>query len=231
MFTISARMCDLRSGGYIGEGGDSLGSGDGIDRDGGPSCNLNSCGSGENIDGSNDIDCNMGGYADGSVDVGRRDSNVDDKVDNANINFNGGIRAANRLLAVQFIYMIDARGLDDAISEFMPLCDALDVADMNHKFSSELVTLVVNNRETIDSIIQKYATNWQINRIAKVELCVLRVAIAEMLFRQDIPPIVTINEAIEIAKMLAGNGSKRFVNGLLDRVKDSLNRPCRTANI
>ncbi|MDR0351492.1 MAG: transcription antitermination factor NusB [Puniceicoccales bacterium] len=143
----------------------------------------------------------------------------------------GGIRAANRLLTVQFLYMADARGLSDAISEFIPFCNALNLNDLDCAFSLELVTLVMSNRKTIDAVIQKYATNWQINRIARVELCVLRMATAEMLFRQDIPPIVTINEAIEITKMLAGNEPKRFINGILDRIKDSLNRPCRTANI
>jgi N utilization substance protein B len=127
--------------------------------------------------------------------------------------------------------MAEVRNLDDVGSEFVTFFDAVNVDGMDCTFASELVTLVLSNREEIDSAIRKCATNWQINRIAKVELCVLRMAIAEMLFRQDIPPVVTINEAIEIIKMLADNDSKRFVNGVLDRVKDSLNRPCRTANI
>jgi N utilization substance protein B len=141
------------------------------------------------------------------------------------------LRSENRLLAVQFLYMAEANRWDNAFLEFVPFCDAMSINAIDYLFSSELVRLALENISTIDSIVQKYATNWQIGRIAKVELCVLRVAIAEMLFRKDIPPVVTINEAIEIVKVLAGSESKRFINGILDRVKDSLNRPCRVASI
>ena len=58
-----------------------------------------------------------------------------------------------------------------------------------------------------------------------VDRNILRLAIYEMLFRDDIPPVVSINEAIELAKIFGGPDSGRFVNGILDRVKDDLTRP------
>ena len=66
-------------------------------------------------------------------------------------------------------------------------------------------------------------------RISAVDRNVLRLAIYEMLYREDIPPVVSINEAIELAKMFGGADSGRFVNGILDRVKDDLSRPLREA--
>ncbi len=68
-------------------------------------------------------------------------------------------------------------------------------------------------------------------RISPVDRAVLRLAIFEMLFREDIPPVVSINEAIELAKTFGGPDSGRFVNGILDRVKDDLSRPLREAKV
>lgn len=58
----------------------------------------------------------------------------------------------------------------------------------------------------------------------------LRVAVYEMFFRDDVPPVVSINEAIEIAKAYSGQKSSRFVNGVLDRIQKELNRPSRSPN-
>ena len=71
--------------------------------------------------------------------------------------------------------------------------------------------------------------NWYFNRIAKVDLSILRLAIFELNHRLDIPPIVSINEAIELSKILSNTDSKRFINGILAQLKAKLNRPLRTA--
>ena len=85
------------------------------------------------------------------------------------------------------------------------------------------------NIEEIDAIISKYATNWSIDRIAKVDLAILRLSIFELLKREDIPPIVSINEAIDLAKSFSSAESKRFINGILDSVKTTIHRPLRTS--
>src|SRR5262249_27048696 len=70
---------------------------------------------------------------------------------------------------------------------------------------------------------------YEFRRISAVDRNVLRLAIYEMLYRDDIPPVVSINEAIELAKMYGGAESGRFVNGILDRIRKDLDRPAREA--
>jgi len=81
----------------------------------------------------------------------------------------------------------------------------------------------------IDDRIRRYCENYEFRRISPVDRNILRLAIYEMLHRDDIPPVVSINEAIELAKTFGGGDSGRFVNGILDRVKDDLSRPLREA--
>jgi N utilization substance protein B len=88
---------------------------------------------------------------------------------------------------------------------------------------------MVSHLPDIDERIRRYAENYEFNRIAPVDRNVLRLAIYEMLYRDDIPPVVSINEAIELAKTFGGADSGRFVNGILDRVRKDLTRPAREA--
>jgi N utilization substance protein B len=83
----------------------------------------------------------------------------------------------------------------------------------------------------IDERITRYCENYEFRRISAVDRNVLRLGIFEMIYRDDIPPVVSINEAIELAKEFGGPDSGRFVNGILDRVKDDLSRPLREATI
>jgi N utilization substance protein B len=81
----------------------------------------------------------------------------------------------------------------------------------------------------IDERITRYCENYEFRRISAVDRNVLRLGIFEMFYRDDIPPVVSINEAIELAKEFGGPDSGRFVNGILDRVKGDLSRPLREA--
>ena len=92
-----------------------------------------------------------------------------------------------------------------------------------------LVEGVLRHRQDVDERISRYAENYELGRLATVDRNILRLAIYEMLHRHDIPPVVSINEAIEIAKRFGTEESSRFVNGILDRVKLDLDRPLRTA--
>lgn len=94
-------------------------------------------------------------------------------------------------------------------------------------FSDALVHGVLEHREAVDKLIVKYAQNWELHRMAVVDRNVLRLAIYEMLYREDIPPIVSINEAVDIAKKFSTEDSGKFVNGILDKVKADLMRPAR----
>jgi transcription antitermination protein NusB len=94
-------------------------------------------------------------------------------------------------------------------------------------FAEPLIRGALENRARLDDEIRKYAQNWDLHRMAVVDRNVLRLAIYEMLFRHDIPPVVSINEAVDIAKKFSTSDSGKFVNGILDRVKSELMRPTR----
>jgi N utilization substance protein B len=97
------------------------------------------------------------------------------------------------------------------------------------EFAQPLIDGMIAQMPEIDDRIRRYCDNYEFHRISAVDRNVLRLAIYEMLYRDDIPPVVSINEAIELAKTFGGPDSGRFVNGILDRVKDDLTRPLREA--
>jgi N utilization substance protein B len=140
-----------------------------------------------------------------------------------------GKRRIARELAVQFLYQYDLSGgpLDEALPLFWETQS--EVNEDGRKFTEELVQGVVGHRAAIDEHIAKYTDNWDLPRIAAVDRNILRLAMYEMLFRDDIPPVVSINEAVDIAKKFSTRESGAFVNGILDRLKADLTRPSRTA--
>ena len=96
-------------------------------------------------------------------------------------------------------------------------------------FAEELIRGVESHLAELDAIIKKYAEHWDVKRMGAVDRNVMRVGLFEMMFRSDIPPVVSINEAVEIAKDLSGIESGKFVNGILDRACKDLDRPARAA--
>lgn len=140
-----------------------------------------------------------------------------------------GKRREGREAAVQFLVFCDLnQGADTQSSaEFWDLRPATKPI---RDFAMPLVEGVLRHRQETDERISRYAENYELGRLAVVDRNILRLAIYEMLHRHDIPPVVSINEAIEIAKRFGTEESSRFVNGILDRVKLDLNRPLRTAN-
>jgi len=94
-------------------------------------------------------------------------------------------------------------------------------------FAEPLIKGVLEHRDAIDEQIKKHAKNWDFHRIAAVDRNIMRLAIYEMLHREDIPPVVSINEAVDIAKKFSTQDSGKFVNGILDKIKGELMRPAR----
>jgi N utilization substance protein B len=94
-------------------------------------------------------------------------------------------------------------------------------------FAEPLIRGALENRGEADELIKRHAKNWELHRIAAVDRNILRLAIFEMLHREDIPPVVSINEAVDIAKKFSTQDSGKFVNGILDKVKSELLRPAR----
>jgi N utilization substance protein B len=94
-------------------------------------------------------------------------------------------------------------------------------------FSDPLIRGTLQFRDEIDAHIKRHVQNWELHRIAAVDRNILRLALYEMLHRDDIPPVVSINEAVDIAKRFSTADSGKFVNGVLDKVKSELLRPAR----
>ena len=112
--------------------------------------------------------------------------------------------------------------------EFPPLTED-DLAI--RKFAEPLVRGVLENIEQIDARIQNLAANWDLCRMAAVDRTILRLAAYEMIHREDIPPVVAINEAVDIAKKFSTDESGKFVNGILDNMAAQLKRPRRSTGM
>jgi N utilization substance protein B len=140
-----------------------------------------------------------------------------------------GLRRDGREAAIQFLYQVDTHrpgNIDEALKAFWKQTDETKaVCD----FADDLLRGVLAKLPEVDAKIRALADNWDFERLAAVDRNILRLAIYEMLFRPEIPPVVSINEAIEIAKKFSTAESGKFVNGLLDRVKQDLLRPARQA--
>ena len=92
---------------------------------------------------------------------------------------------------------------------------SLDTIDMD--YVRNVIEVTYKNKEEVDAIIEKSMTNWKKERISKVNLSILRLAIAEILYVNDVPGRVAINEAIELTKKYSDEKSKAFVNAVLDK--------------
>ncbi len=135
-----------------------------------------------------------------------------------------------REAALQALYLCDALGdlsLEAAAifsSHFLTrgFDDEGDAAPPReiHPFYQEILEGVVGNLEAIDKAIGLASTNWSVARMGLVERNIIRIAVYEMLYRPDVPPTVSINEAIEIAKEFASPEGPTFINGVLDKVAD-----------
>jgi N utilization substance protein B len=126
-------------------------------------------------------------------------------------------RTRARECALKILYQIDIAKVDpeEAISSFLSN-RRLDVSVSD--FCAKLVRGSVENLDKIDKLIRPCLQNWQIERIAVVDRNILRMATYELLFLKDIPPKVSINEAIDLAKRYGDLESGKFVNGVLDEI-------------
>ena len=86
------------------------------------------------------------------------------------------------------------------------------------KYASKLYTAVLKEKDNVDKIIEDKLVNWEMSRLAIMDMMILRMSISEMLFIEDIPPKVSITEAVEIAKEYSSKDSSSFVNGIMDAV-------------
>jgi transcription antitermination protein NusB len=124
-------------------------------------------------------------------------------------------RSKARKRALDVLYEADVRGVDalDTLAERVSLADP-PVND----YTIELVEGVQANRPRIDEILSEYAEGWTVARMPDVDRALLRLGVYELLWREEVPHAVAIDEAVELAKSLSTDESPRFVNGVLGRV-------------
>ncbi len=130
-------------------------------------------------------------------------------------------RTLARECALQVLYQMDITGdkPENALDNFWSNRKENEIDPGLKEFSASLVQGVAENLEEIDQGIVRYAENWQLKRMAVVDRNIMRLGCFELLFRDDIPPKVSINEAVELAKKFSGLESGKFVNAILDKIK------------
>jgi len=102
---------------------------------------------------------------------------------------------------------------------FKLLLEDSDLAAKDHGFSLELIDKTIHNLEKIDEVITLYTSDWKIDRMPAVDRNIMRVASCEILFMENVDPVIVIDEAIEIAKKYGSASSSAYINAILDRIR------------
>ncbi len=134
-----------------------------------------------------------------------------------------GVRRRAREIALQVLYQkeLNCIEIEEALNLFRNNFEVLKGA---MDFSERLVKGVEQHRDDLDRVIEHYSSNWKVDRMAHVDRTILRIATYELLYCDDIPPRVAINEAIDIGKKYGSEDSGAFINGVLDKVKSEEKR-------
>ncbi|MFC1594705.1 transcription antitermination factor NusB [Candidatus Omnitrophota bacterium] len=130
-------------------------------------------------------------------------------------------RTKARECALKILYQTEIGGQssEDSLKVFWQANETSDASV--REFATQLVVGVLEHVEPIDEVISKCAANWQLKRMAVIDRNILRMATYELLFLDDIPLKVSINEAVDLAKKFGDVESGRFVNGIIDKVKET----------
>lgn len=127
-----------------------------------------------------------------------------------------GSRHQSRERALQILFQYDIHGKPGVwLDEFWNQCQATEDV---RSFAEQLVTGVLGHKNDLDALIGKYATNWKVSRMQIVDRNILRLGAYELLWLDEVPAKVTVNEAIELAKDFGDEEAAKFVNGILDKV-------------
>ncbi len=134
-----------------------------------------------------------------------------------------GTRRQARELAMQALFYMDMQ--KDASEEMLEyFCGCFCPAKKSQPFFMKLVTGVLGTKGRIDALVEQFSQNWKISRMSCVDRNVMRIAIYEMLCCDDIPPKVSINEAVDIGKKFGTQESGAFINGIMDSIREALEK-------
>jgi N utilization substance protein B len=140
-----------------------------------------------------------------------------------------GSRRTGRERALQALYQLDqndkATPTEAVDAAWAASDDGQARDDAAHTFALELVQGVREHLADLDALIEQHSQNWRLDRMQRVDRNVLRLGVFELKHRADIPRKVTINEAIELAKLFGTEDSASFINGLLDRIAIAVDKP------
>ena len=132
-------------------------------------------------------------------------------------------RKKARIGQMQLLYQMDLTNKFDIKEVELFLDNNFSFSDDEIEYINVAIPQLIDNIEEIDSVIEKNLEKWSFKRLAKVDRAILRIAVFEMLYREDIPEEVSINEAIEIAKVYGSLESQKFINGILGSIYRSIN--------
>ena len=136
-------------------------------------------------------------------------------------------RRQNRTAAFRFLYQWEMNPPDDVATQLNDFLEKLEKKEGYFSYAIELVDGILEKLEEIDALINELVANWEFSRIAKTDLAILRLGIYEILYRIDVPPVVVIDEALEISKDFSSDNSRKFLNGVLDQASKRSGRPNR----
>lgn len=128
-----------------------------------------------------------------------------------------GNRRKARELVIQILFYMEYNP-GDPEKGFELICDNYNAPKKLRNFSKKLVQGIYENLEYIDNLIKKSSQNWRLERMSRVDRCILRLSVFELFFMEDIPPKVSIDEAVELGKKFGTEESGSFINGVLDNV-------------
>ena len=132
-----------------------------------------------------------------------------------------GYRRKSRELAMQALFYMDSERIDSA--EIVELfCNNFNPSENVRSFFNVIIEGVILHKEELDRLIAQNSKNWKLSRMPSVDRNILRIAVFELLYCEDIPAKVTINEAIDIGKKFGTKDSGSFINGILDSVNLNL---------
>ncbi len=131
-------------------------------------------------------------------------------------------RRKTRELVVQFLFQTDfnPEPIEQASLDFW---SDKKISNKEKKFADKLIEGVLDKKKELDNLLSEHAKNWDSDRLGSVDRTVMRIAVFEMLYCDEVPSVVAINEAVHFAKDLSSLQSGRFVNGVLDSVGKKLN--------
>ncbi len=134
-----------------------------------------------------------------------------------------GTRRQARELAMQALFYMDMQKYaSEEMLEYF--CGCFCTSKKSRPFLIKLVNGVLDEKGQIDTLVERFSQNWQINRMSCVDRNVMRIAVYEMLYCDDIPPKVSINEAVDIGKKFGTQESGAFINGIMDSIRAALEK-------